>query len=229
MRIVEIFPSKQGEGLWTGVESVFVRTVGCHLRCRYCDTPYAFWESGEGEDLCVEEIAGRVMLLEKRHVVITGGEPMLHAELVPLTKLLKALGVTITVETSGTLDLPVICDLVSISPKLSNSTPSKDVEKILVRRHEANRDKSDVVRKLISRYDYQLKFVVDTKHDLAEIESYIAGFEKLIKNRVLLMPQGTEQEMLRKKEEWIVPYCREKGYTFCPRMQIQWYGDKRGT
>ncbi len=59
MRIAEIFRSLQGEGRLTGVESVFVRTSGCNLRCGFCDTPYASW-SPEGEDLSVDEILERV-------------------------------------------------------------------------------------------------------------------------------------------------------------------------
>ena len=59
MRIAEIFRSLQGEGRLTGVESIFVRTAGCNLRCRYCDTPYASW-TPEGEELSLTEIVDRV-------------------------------------------------------------------------------------------------------------------------------------------------------------------------
>ena len=135
MRIAEIFRSLQGEGRLTGVDSVFVRASGCNLRCGFCDTPYASW-SPEGEDLSVDEILDRVQTVSQqstaytlqptastKHIVLTGGEPMLFAELIPLSTALRNAGWHITIETSGTLYLPVACDLMSISPKLSNSTP----------------------------------------------------------------------------------------------------------
>ena len=124
MRIAEIFRSLQGEGRLTGTDSVFVRFSGCNLRCRFCDTRYASW-SPEGEDLSLDEVLaglaassiGRAMP-GAGHAVVTGGEPMLFAELVPLCAALRSQGRHITIETAGTLYLPVACDLMSISPKL---------------------------------------------------------------------------------------------------------------
>ena len=110
MRVAEIYQSVQGEGFLSGVESAFVRASGCNLRCWYCDTPYASWQP-EGEDLSVEEISICVDRLPCDHVVITGGERMLFAELIPLTEKLRARGRHITIETAGTLYLPVECDL----------------------------------------------------------------------------------------------------------------------
>src|SRR6185295_4302318 len=110
MRIAEIFRSLQGEGLLTGTESVFVRTSGCNLRCWYCDTPYTSW-APEGEDLSLDDILSQVAEHDCPDVVITGGEPMLFAELIPLTAALRRVGRQITIETAGTLYLPVACDL----------------------------------------------------------------------------------------------------------------------
>lgn len=228
MRVVEIFVSKQGEGLWTGVESVFVRTLGCHLRCGFCDTEYAFWESGNGLELSVEEIVGRVIIHRKRHVVLTGGEPMLHAEMVPLTKMLEKEGLKVTIETSGTLVLPVRAHLMSISPKLSNSTPfgaNKDV----IRRHQYNRTRMDVVRQMIKKYDYQLKFVIDRPEDFLEVEKYLEDLPGAKPTRVLMMPQARSLEEMREKETWMLEYAQQKGFRYSPRMQLEWYGNKRGT
>ncbi len=127
MRIAEIYRSLQGEGRLTGVPSVFVRTSGCNLRCGFCDTPYASW-TPEGDHLSVKDVLAAV---EKnscergppRHVVITGGEPMLFPDLVPLCAELHGRGMHVTIETAGTRYLPVHCDLMAVSPKLSNSTP----------------------------------------------------------------------------------------------------------
>ena len=123
MRVTEVYKSVQGEGFLSGTPSVFVRTSGCNLRCWFCDTPYTSWIP-EGRDLSVDAILAQIAEWETRYVVLTGGEPMLQSELIPLADRLKKLGRHITVDTAGTLFLPVACDLMSISPKLSNATPS---------------------------------------------------------------------------------------------------------
>ena len=228
MRVVEIFQSKQGEGLWTGVRSTFIRTLGCNLRCSFCDTEYASWRPEEGEDLAVEELGERAVTSGNRHVVVTGGEPMLYSELIPLTEQLTNLGYKITIETAGTIYLPVKCDLISISPKLSNSTPIGASESVL-RLHETNRNRIDVVRKLIADYPYQLKFVVDQPEDLLEVEEYLQKIDGFQNDRVLLMPMAIDVSTMRSKAEWIIAYAQPRGYRYCPRMQLEWYGNKRGT
>jgi 7-carboxy-7-deazaguanine synthase len=122
MKVAEIYKSIQGEGRLAGTASVFVRASGCNLRCWFCDTPYASWQP-EGQDYAVDEIIAEIEEWDCRHVVITGGEPMLFAELIPLCRELRRRGRHITIETAGTLYLPAECDLMSISPKLSGSAP----------------------------------------------------------------------------------------------------------
>lgn len=212
----------------TGVPSVFVRTSGCNLRCWYCDTPYASW-TPEGEDLSADEILSRMVEFEPRHVVLTGGEPMLLAELIPLARELRRLDWHVTVETAGTLYLPIACDLMSISPKLANSTPSAQRDARWHRRHEQSRHAPDVIRRLIDEYDYQLKFVVNARSDFGEIRNYLEEFPQIDRERVMLMPQGTGREQLATVSEWLEPYCGEHGFQFCPRMHIEWFGYARGT
>lgn len=229
MRIAEIYRSVQGEGLLTGAPSVFVRTSGCNLRCWFCDTPYTSWEP-EGHDLSVDEIVAQVEEWNCRHVVVTGGEPMLHAELIPLCDRLRAIKRHVTVETAGTLYLPVVCDLMSISPKLANSTPSADVHAHWSRRHDRERHRPHVIRRLLAEHpDYQLKFVIDTPADLDEVENYLALLSRVGRDRVLLMPQGTDPQQLAARAEWLRPYCQSHGLVFCPRKQIEWFGPVRGT
>ncbi len=228
MRVAEIFRSIQGEGFLTGTPSVFVRTSGCNLRCWYCDTPYASWRP-EGEDLSVEEILLRVEEIGAPHVVLTGGEPMLWAELNPLSRQLRDLGHHVTVETAGTLYLPVACDLMSISPKTSNSTPSAQRDPRWAWRHETARHVPEVIRRLAVQYDCQWKFVIDTPDDCREAETYLAGLPEIDRSRVMLMPQGTESDDLARKAEWLVPYCEAHGLRFCPRVHIERFGLARGT
>ena len=231
MQVLEIFQSKQGEGIWTGQSSVFVRFFGCPLRCRFCDTVYARSNDSDdelGANLTPDEIAGRVLLLDLPHVVLTGGEPMITPEIIELTKLLKEFDYRITIETSGIIFQPVICDLMSISPKLRNTVPlGRDLDS--TQEHERERSKPEIVQQLMLRYNYQLKFVVDTENDLYDVEEYLSGLHGVVPSRVLLMPQAVEAEVMHQKAEWIEPFCIAKGYRYCPRMQLVWYGNKRRT
>jgi 7-carboxy-7-deazaguanine synthase len=228
MRIAEIYRSVQGEGLLTGTPSVFVRTSGCNLRCWFCDTPYTSWRA-EGRDVSIDEIVAQVEEWDTQHVVVTGGEPMLFAELVPLCEQLRAIGRHITIETAGTLQLSVACDLMSISPKFASSAPPAKAESRWHRRHERERHRPDVIRRLIADYEYQVKFVIDTPSDLDEVTCYLAEFPQIARDRVLLMPQGTDQEQLEARSAWLRPYCAAENFIFCARKQIEWFGPVRGT
>ncbi len=228
MRIAEIYKSIQGEGELTGAASVFVRASGCNLRCWFCDTPYTSW-TPEGQDLTVEEILAQVEEWDCRHVVLTGGEPLLFAEAIPLTEALHRAGRHITIETAGTLHLPVACDLMSISPKLANSTPPSERSARWSRRHEHTRHNPEVIRRLVREYRHQIKFVVDVPEDCDEVERYLREFPEIAPQRVMLMPQGTQLEALAEKASWIEAACAERGWRFCPRRQIEWFGPVRGT
>jgi 7-carboxy-7-deazaguanine synthase len=228
MRIAEIYRSIQGEGLLTGLPSVFVRASGCNLRCWFCDTPYTSWRP-EGRDMSTDEIVAQVEEWDTRHVVVTGGEPMLFAELIPLCARLRGIGRHITIETAGTLYLPVVCDLMSISPKFASSAPPAANHPRWHRRHERERRRPDVIRRLVREYSYQFKFVIDTRADLVEVDRYLVEFPEVSHDCVLLMPQGTDQHELESRAEWLRPYCIEQDLVFCPRRQIEWFGSVRGT
>jgi 7-carboxy-7-deazaguanine synthase len=228
MKIAEIYRSVQGEGLLTGVPSVFVRTSGCNLRCWFCDTPYTSWQP-EGRDMSIDEIVAQVEEWDTRHVVVTGGEPMLWAELLPLCDRFREIGRHITIETAGTLFLPVTCDLMSISPKLASSAPLADAHPHWSRRHDRERHRPDVIRRLLSAHEYQVKFVIDTRNDLDDVSAYLDEFPQIARERVLLMPQGTDPQQLAARSVWLRPYCESTGLIYCPRKQIEWFGPVRGT
>jgi 7-carboxy-7-deazaguanine synthase len=149
--------------------------------------------------------------------------------MIPLCRRLKAAGLHITIETAGTLDLPVECDLMSISPKLASSTPSLERAGKWTARHEQSRHRPEVIRRLMRDYEYQLKFVVDSRDDVAKVTAWLEEFPDAHRSRVLLMPQGTDDATLAATAEWLEPYCREEGYVFCPRKHIEWFGARRGT
>jgi 7-carboxy-7-deazaguanine synthase len=222
MKIAEIFYSLQGEGSLLGVPSVFVRTSGCNLRCSWCDTPYTSWQP-EGEEMTVEAILAQVLAYPARHAVLTGGEPMIQPQLVPLARALRDAGWHITIETAGTVDADVACDLMSISPKLANSTPTGD----WAIRHEKTRINVPVLRTLMAKCAYQLKFVVAAPGDLAEIRTLVAELGAAPGN-VILMPEGRSPELLRERSLWLAPLCLEHGYRLSPRLHVDLWGDRRG-
>lgn len=230
MLISEIYQSKQGEGLLTGTPSVFLRTSGCNLRCGFCDTPFASWEP-EGETMSLDDIVRRIQDVAQgsRHVVITGGEPMLPREIESLCSRLSELDFHITIETAGTIFRDLKCDLMSISPKLSNSDPDPVRAGKWLKRHRETRFQPDIVRRLMEGYAYQLKFVVDSIEDLDEIENCLNSYGHFDPQRVLLMPQGVTLEELEAREAWLEPLCQQRGFTLCRRWHIVWYGNKRGT
>ena len=228
MRISEIFYSLQGEGRLIGLPSVFIRTSGCNLRCVWCDTPYTSWQP-EGRSYPIEKIIREVEKYPARHVVITGGEPLLASELAELAAKLKAGGRHITIETAATIYRAVPCDLFSLSPKLANSTPWKRAAGKFAPRHEAQRLHFSVIQRYIDNYDYQLKFVVAQKTDFDEIKQILTGLKNVDRSRVLIMPEGTTRRTLMAKAKWLVELCKQNGYGFTPRLHIELFGDRRAT
>jgi len=229
MRIAEIFHSIQGEGLLAGVPSIFIRTSGCNLRCHWCDTPYASWKP-EGPEMSVEEILEKITEWNCDHVVLTGGEPMIAPDLPELAAVLKKQNKHITIETAGTI-LPngIPCDLASISPKLSNSTPSPERDPAWAKKHEATRLQPEVISEWIRNYSFQLKFVVSSENDLVEIKNLISCLPPVPSDRILLMPEGIDVKTLAARSPWLADICKQEGFRFCPRLHIELFGHTRGT
>jgi len=209
-----------------GVPSVFLRTSGCNLRCTWCDTPYTSWKP-EGDDLPLDAILADVRGRGSGHVVVTGGEPMIQQEIVQLTQRLKDLDLHITIETAGTVYQPVTCDLMSISPKLANSTPTLREDGRWAAPHDRLRYQPAVLRQLLAEYRYQLKFVVSDPGDLAEIETILKE-TAADRSRVVLMPEGTSTKVLSERARWLVDICKREGFRYGPRLHIDIYGNQRG-
>jgi 7-carboxy-7-deazaguanine synthase len=230
MFIAEIFYSIQGEGELTGVPSAFIRTSGCNLRCSWCDTKYASW-APEGREMDIDEIVDEVCKFRTDHVVLTGGEPMVARGIHQLADRLSELGKHITIETAATV-LPerVACDLASLSPKLSNSTPDAPVANGWRDRHEKRRLQLEVIREWVRNYDYQLKFVIASGTDFAEIQNLLSIVGSEIKpSKVLLMPEGTDSSTIRSRNATLVDICKRFGYRYCHRLHIELFGNARGT
>ena len=209
-----------------GLPSVFIRLAGCPLRCRWCDTKYA-WDESAGQDYGIAEIIETIQKWPCRFVVITGGEPMTNPDLPQLAQALKVAGKHITIETAGIVfvsDLP--CDLMSISPKLTNSTPE---DPRLAARHEDSRLDVAVLRKLIENYNYQVKFVVDGEADLAEIQQMIETIAKVDLEKVMLMPQAATRNELLAKSPMVGAMCKCTRFAFSQRLQVLLWNNQIST
>jgi 7-carboxy-7-deazaguanine synthase len=218
MMLNELFYSIQGEGFLAGVPSVFVRLAGCNLRCKWCDTPYAL-DAESGEEIDLIDMWEKVFEYKCRHVVITGGEPMLWDEIDHFTAELMCHDKHVTIETNGTIYRPEVpAALMSISPKLANAFP-EGVEPAF---------DAKIVRKLMRKYNYQLKFVVGGAEDVSLVQSALKELGQAVKGRVLLMPQARTKQQYRELAPKIAELCLETGFCFSPRLHVEMYGDKRG-
>lgn len=230
MQVAEIFYSLQGEGKLTGLPCAFLRLAGCNLHCRYCDSRYAH-NSQDAQALALDNVVEQLLAYPARHVVITGGEPLLADELGELCKQLRTAGRHVTLETSATVDNVVEVDLASISPKLSNSVPN---EAGLAQQHESKRLNIPVIQAYLDQAQrmgaqYQLKFVLDKPSDIEEVKIMLAQFEKPCPGEnVLLMPQALNRRQLARRSAWVAELCKEHGYRFCTRLHILLYGNQRG-
>jgi 7-carboxy-7-deazaguanine synthase len=212
-RITELFYSIQGEGLLAGKPSVFVRLAGCPLRCKFCDTVYS-QNANAGKKMSITKIAEEIKKYSCDSVVITGGEPMINSHITLLCEEIKKMERHITIETSGIKFIANLrCDLMSISPKLSNAYENPaDSEKFL---------KIDQLQKLIDNYNYQLKFVIDKNRDIDEVHQVLKKLKNIDITKVLLMPQAKNLAEYLNKCPLIAKLCKKSNFTFCPRLQLE--------
>jgi 7-carboxy-7-deazaguanine synthase len=236
--INELFYSLQGEGKLTGTPSVFIRTSGCNLRCWFCDSYHTSWEP-TGAWMTLEEIVAEVESFQAAdHVVLTGGEPMIHDECATLLDELSERGYHTTVETNGTIYHETAIDLASISPKLASSTPTADVDPKgdgeWAKRHETQRIDMDELSQLVDSYDAQLKFVVTTREDMAEIEKLVQRIREntdatIRDSDILLMPEGVTRAQLDERRGTVAALAQEYGYRYTPRLHVDLWNDAPGT
>ncbi len=232
MKISEIFYSIQGEGKYIGVPSIFVRTSYCNLRCKWCDTPYTSWNP-EKNSKTIEEILKEINNLSynsptKPHIVITGGEPFLQSDLPTLIDSLKNLDYFVTIETNGTRFVSTSADFISLSPKLSNSTPKGRFEKV----HEQQRVKIPELKKFVDDKgkDFQLKFVVEGNYEeIKEIEFLLEALsEDSLAKKIYLMPQSRNHSEMVQKLPNLIEICKSTGYNLTTRLHLTVWGPKRG-
>ena len=164
-----------------------------------------------------------------KHVVLTGGEPLLPRESVQLCTNSESADLHVTIETAGTIDRELSCDLMSISPKLAGSTPDATKHARWSELHEQRRMPIATIKRLIERSrDFQLKFVVDSPADYDEISEIVSALD-VQDDDVWIMPQGSTIEAIDRAIGWLKPWAQSQGFHYCDRMQIRWFGNRRGT
>lgn len=163
LRITEIFHSIQGESTWAGMPCVFVRLTGCHLRCSYCDTEYAF---KDGTTRAIDDIVAEVMTHSTKLVEITGGEPLLQPRVHELITRLCDAGRTVLIETSGAVDISP-CDPRAIRIMDLKTPGSGEAERNLWSNLDHLRPHDEVKFVITDRGDYDWAVDVIRRHDLS--------------------------------------------------------------
>ena len=231
----EIFASVQGEGPSAGMPVAFVRLSRCNLACVWCDTAYTWHFEGDERPhradetydrkanqvtLDVSDIAGRILALGQKRLVVTGGEPLLQAPaLAELVELLPDMDIEI--ETNGTTTAPprldIRVDQYNVSPKLAHSGNPAELALLPERLDFYATDPRAF-----------FKFVIAEPADLDEVLALQARF-RFPASRTFLMPEGTDSESLRDREKWLAPLCVEHGLRLSDRLHIHLFGDTRAT
>lgn len=187
LKITEIFRSLQGEGDAVGFPTVFIRLTGCPLRCRYCDTTYAF---GGGDWMSLDQILDTVRGHSTRHVCVTGGEPLAQANCLPLLQRLCDAGFRVSLETSGAL--PVHEVDARVSRVVDVKTPDSG---------EAHRNLLDQLDVLGERD--QVKFVICSRTDYEWSRDMVRERALTDRTMVLFSPSHG-QVQARDLAEWIL-------------------------
>ena len=226
MEVCEIFKSIQGEGRLVGVVSALLRFWGCNLRCKWCDEKQCLL----GKNIQNIEKTEIVSMIEKYncdYIIITGGEPLLQNEISELCNILKTKGYHITIETNGTvLRENLKADLISISPKLSNSNPDFD-KPLQLSLYNNKRLNLEIIKYYMENYDYQIKFVVEKEDDFREIDNIVSELKKssaFDKKNILIMPLASSRNQLFRMQQQVVEWCVIYGYRYCNRLHLQIWG-----
>lgn len=221
IKICEMFSSIQGEGALEGVPSVLVRLVGCNLNCDWCDTKEIL-QNGKYKIYTEDELLQKLSEYQCRHIIITGGEPLLFEQLENLISILRNQGYHVTIETNGTIRTDVHCDLVSISPKLSNSIPQSIKDEKEIEQYNQKRINTNAIRWFMDNNNYQLKFVAsDRQEDFDEIKNVLRKIGEYDDEKVMVMPQADSIERLEEIQAEVASLCIKNKFRYANRLQLQ--------
>ena len=225
MKISEIFESIQGEGNNAGKHAVFLRTAECNLKCVWCDTKYTWdWKnydySKEVNEMSIKEVRQSLEQFRIRHLVITGGEPLMQQDdLAELLTFLKP-EFYVEVETNGTIlpnnALSTLVDQWNVSPKTKNSGNPLEMCEV-----------NECYTFFSKKKNCYFKYVVESEDDLIEINQFISKYS-LKKDRVLLMTQAITKEEILAKENNVFTISKKNSLGFSPRLHVMKWGSQRG-
>ena len=225
MKISEIFESIQGEGNNAGKSAVFLRTAECNLKCVWCDTKYTWdWKnydySKEVNEMSIKEVRQSLEQFRIRHLVITGGEPLMQQDdLAELLTFLKP-EFYVEVETNGTIlpnnALSTLVDQWNVSPKTKNSGNPLEMCEV-----------NECYTFFSKKKNCYFKYVVESEDDLIEINQFISKYN-LEKDRVLLMTQAITKEEILAKENSVFTISKKNSLGFSPRLHVMKWGSQRG-
>ena len=225
MQVNEIFKSIQGEGPNFGKPAIFLRTAQCNLKCTWCDTKYTWdWDNydftKEVKEMSIDEIKEKILDLEIKHLVITGGEPLLQQDdLADLLSFLKP-DFYVEIETNCTI-LPnkMLTDLVdqwNVSPKTENSGNPLEL-------YENN----ECYYFFANQKNCFFKYVVENESDIPEIKKFVNKYN-IPEKRVQLMTQASTKEEISMREKSISKLAQSHNFAFSPRLHVAMWGSQRG-
>lgn len=239
----EIFHSIQGEGKNIGRPSIFIRLSLCNLYCYWCDTEYTWnWENtpfvhqndskanyqkfSQKENIITlseEAIIQEITQYPCQNLIFTGGEPLIQQkQLIPLLEKLRNINpcYQIEFETNGTI-MP--------SPKLDELTHQYNVSVKLANSRVTipTRLKENVISFFAQNPKAYFKFVIEAPQDVQEVLT-ITENHRIPHERIYLMPQGTQPNTLKKKQQWLIEICKKHNFHYTDRLHILIYGNKRG-
>lgn len=197
----EVFRSIQGEGIYQGQSTIFIRFSGCNLRCSWCDTTYAY---KEGRRSYLEELMKKIEKYQDRNVCLTGGEPLLQEHLPQLTSSLLKEGYSVILETNGSLDVGGFLEATH-SKKPSLDSRRKIVISLDVKTPSSGESGSfrDENLGILEPWD-QLKFVVNDEADIDYARSFVEKNE--IRSPVIIQPSDqTDLEFMARlflRKDW---------------------------
>lgn len=241
--IIELITCIQGEGKYVGIPHILIRFTGCPLRCQFegslCDTLYSSWNAETGhytlDDINTIVNANPTI----NHTMITGGSPTMHPKILKeVVSLLKHWGHFVTIETEGSHFVETEADFISLSPKLSNSTPKLGAEfafknrgvvvsQRMINNHEFMRKSYSNMMLMIKHHnDFQVKYVISTKQDITEVHQ-VNELLQIKNNKVYLMAEGIDSSDIKVRANWLIDECIYYGFNYTPRLHIDIFGNER--
>lgn len=226
IKVSELFKSIQGEGNLQGMPSIILRLTGCNLSCKWCDTQMLI-NQDKGIEYTDDMLLKVLESYNCSHIIITGGEPTINENLNELIKIIRDNGYYVTVETNATNIMNLECDLVSMSPKLSNSICYTEQDEVTISKYNNLRININAIKHYIHNNNYQIKFVCkDLQSDIDEVKDILMHIGEYDLTKVMIMPLADSREQLYLVQKELIRLCVENNLRYANRLQLQVWNNK---